>query len=651
MKNLNMNSTRIATIVLAVLLVSSTFMLLSTEVNATVVNTYAINPQINNLSYKIDPSTGLPYGNLSQYEWTSAGQQGNTRFGSGPAPDSPSLLWTQADIGTPGGTPTAFDGMVFATSTTGVRAFNATTGAIIWNCTVSMSFPGFVDIGFFDKINNQIGAGITSTGPQYINLSNGFAFPKQSITGTGWTTLGTAGSAMYWGCMFDDASKCMISVATNSESGKTVGVCINCTNYLNPYEVWQHDFDTGLEALGFGGGNAYFGGYGEGIIFAINLVTGQQVWTATKPGNAGYSITFYNGNVYHSSSSTQVTEFDGSTGATLNHFDVAGGRAFYVYGMAAAYGRIFAQSIQIPQSWVGCWDASNLAQQWKAPAMYDIAYLVGAVADRKFIISIGDYGAGTAYPGYGIVSTGCYTAAFDAFTGNQVWCIKTAFSVIGECIAYGNMYVNIGSNTYCYSDLACVPMSSTYRSADLGYQTFHGAQDLNGTVTGTVNGTFPEKLQNPIFQYKADGSISGSPVVVGGYAYFGTTAGTLYCMDSIKGTVVWSQHYNCSIYSTPTVVNGTVFTGADNGYVYALNATTGAQIWVSKTGGVSTISGELTGWLAASSPVAAGNNVYVGAQDGKLYCLSQVDGSKNWSVTVSQPQLVTAALHASTLTT
>jgi len=193
-------------------------------------------------------------------------------------------------------------------------------------------------------------------------------------------------------------------------------------------------------------------------------------------------------------------------------------------------------------------------------------------------------------------------------------------------------YVCDGSIVKCYSDLA---RDSQYRSSDVGSQTFHGSQDLNGTVTGTVNGTYPTTLNSPIIKFQADGAISGSPVVVNNLAYFGTTAGTLYCVDSLKGTKVWSNSYNCSILSTPAVFNGTVYTGADDGNIYALNATDGRLIWTVPAGGVNSVPSELTTWQTESSPMGANGFVIVGAQDGKLYCINQTTHLLMWTLGVS----------------
>ena len=67
---------------------------------------------------------------------------------------------------------------------------------------------------------------------------------------------------------------------------------------------------------------------------------------------------------------------------------------------------------------------------------------------------------------------------------------------------------------------------------------------------------------------------------------------------------------------------GFVYVGSNDGILYCLNATTGAQVWHYHTGGTAT-----------TRPYVVGSLVYVGANDGLLYCLNTGDGSFEWSYT------------------
>ena len=87
--------------------------------------------------------------------------------------------------------------------------------------------------------------------------------------------------------------------------------------------------------------------------------------------------------------------------------------------------------------------------------------------------------------------------------------------------------------------------------------------------------------------------------------------------------VIWTFDTDSSIlWSSPAVVNNRVYIGADNGKVYCLNAIDGAKIWEFSTdGGVQ------------SSPAIDDGKVYFGSNDNKVYCLDAETGSKEWSFT------------------
>jgi len=636
MKNLKLSKTRIATIILAILLVSSTYTILSA---AAQIDTSKIDIKTNANSQKLNPETGQPYGDLSQYEWKAVGADGaNTRHTDGPVPDHPQVLWSVARSGS--GIPSAFNGMVFIRVTSTVYALNATTGALAtgWPTTGAVgsgSAPGFGSNGAVVKINDQIGSWLATNGPNFFNISNGYVYPKPTIAGDGWTTLGTAGVAMYWGMMYSPEDQCYISVASNANNGKTIGLCIDCTDPIGrgAFLRWQVDFDTGLEAMGFGGGNAYFGGYGEGLLWAVDMVSGQILWRAYKQGNVGYSTTYYDGSVYHSASSTQITRFDSKTGAVLATFDVIGGRAFYVYGMSAQYGRIFAHSIEVPQGWIGGFDCKTLEQQWKYPAYYYIAYLVGACGDRKFLIVTSDVAKGSPVPGYpDSKSPGFAITAVDAFTGKFVWSITTSSATYGECLAYGNLYFQNGGNVVCYSDLA----GDQGASAQTGWPFFHGPINANGTSYGIATGNYPSNVKTAAWKFQANLGVSGSPIAVNGKVYFGSWGGNLYCLDAYKGTQIWSNQYDCRILSTPAYDNGTIYTGADDGYCYALDPNTGATIWKANAGLLNSEAVQQEAWQARNSPIVWNSTyVIVGGNDGQLYCFDAKTGATLWTNAVS----------------
>ncbi|HME53434.1 MAG TPA: PQQ-binding-like beta-propeller repeat protein, partial [Candidatus Lokiarchaeia archaeon] len=84
----------------------------------------------------------------------------------------------------------------------------------------------------------------------------------------------------------------------------------------------------------------------------------------------------------------------------------------------------------------------------------------------------------------------------------------------------------------------------------------------------------------------------------------------------------WTYTTGGVVESSPAVVGGRVYVGCDDGKVYCLNAITGASVWNYTTGGA-----------VISSPAVASGRVYVGSYDHKVYCLNAMTGASLWNYT------------------
>ena len=112
-----------------------------------------------------------------------------------------------------------------------------------------------------------------------------------------------------------------------------------------------------------------------------------------------------------------------------------------------------------------------------------------------------------------------------------------------------------------------------------------------------------------------------TPAVRGSHVYFGTEAGSFFCIDWRQAEVVWvfQSERGQSIRSSPAVSEDVVIFGSRDRRVVALDPQTGAERWQ----------------FAArqridASPVIAGQRVYVAAADGRLYALDRDSGELLW---------------------
>lgn len=125
------------------------------------------------------------------------------------------------------------------------------------------------------------------------------------------------------------------------------------------------------------------------------------------------------------------------------------------------------------------------------------------------------------------------------------------------------------------------------------------------------------------FRTHLEGSVLGGVTVLETGAMIGvTTAGDVVALDR-DGTQRWRiQLQDTAVRSTPAVgLDGNIYIGADNGRLYALDSENGQERWQFQTGGP----------LRASPIVDTSGRIYIGSQDHHVYSLD-ADGSIQWQL-------------------
>jgi eukaryotic-like serine/threonine-protein kinase len=84
-------------------------------------------------------------------------------------------------------------------------------------------------------------------------------------------------------------------------------------------------------------------------------------------------------------------------------------------------------------------------------------------------------------------------------------------------------------------------------------------------------------------------------------------------------SVKWKFTTGGMVRSSPIIAGNLLYVGSHDGSLYALNVETGAKKWEFKTGGP-----------VASTPAVAGGLVYFTSGDGNLYALDAAAGTKKW---------------------
>lgn len=132
--------------------------------------------------------------------------------------------------------------------------------------------------------------------------------------------------------------------------------------------------------------------------------------------------------------------------------------------------------------------------------------------------------------------------------------------------------------------------------------------------------------QEPRWVYPRQGGIGGA--IIGGLTishdkvFFTTSSGGVYALDAADGFVVdgWPFNTGDKIWSAPVVAGDTLYVGGFDKKLYALNVADGTQKWEPyETGGTIT-----------STPVVHDGRVFVGSFDRHVYAVDTNTGELLW---------------------
>jgi eukaryotic-like serine/threonine-protein kinase len=138
-----------------------------------------------------------------------------------------------------------------------------------------------------------------------------------------------------------------------------------------------------------------------------------------------------------------------------------------------------------------------------------------------------------------------------------------------------------------------------------------GAYDNNLYVLSAPNGQF-------LWKYATEGGIVTRPVLTEGLVLFGSEDKSLYAVSTRTGRMAWSYATDGPIRSSPIIAEGHVFFGSDDAYMYAVNLVSNRLFWRFESGG-----------LIRSSPVIVGDMMYFGTDQGDFYALTMT-GQVKW---------------------
>ncbi len=162
-----------------------------------------------------------------------------------------------------------------------------------------------------------------------------------------------------------------------------------------------------------------------------------------------------------------------------------------------------------------------------------------------------------------------------------------------------------------------------------------------------------------LWQFPTGGAVRCSPLYVAGVLYFGSDDGHVYAMEAESLRLLWRFQTRDKVLASPCYHRDAIYAASADGYLYAISVREGKMIWRAPLGSdyafvppviernkVVVAAGKklmafdtrravrrwtfTSGGLITGAPATYGRRVYVGSNDGVVYCLDSNNGRIVW---------------------
>jgi outer membrane protein assembly factor BamB len=387
---------------------------------------------------------------------------------------------------------------------------------------------------------------------------------------------------------------------------------------------WQfHTKGQVLSSPAVAGDNLYFGS-SDHCLYALDLATGTQKWRFKSEGRITSSPAVTAGVVYFGSYDGNFYAVNAATGELKWKFQTGGERRFaakHLHGAEPA-------SETMPDPFDFFLSSSVV---WNGGVYFgsgdtNVYALDAATGSLKWKFKTGDVVHGSPAISGGTLFIGSWDSNFyalDASSGKEVWRFKT-----GEDPDIHNQ----------------VGIQSSAAVAD--GVVYFGCRDSKFYAVDAASG-------KERWSYSNKGSwVISSPAVMDGKVYFATSdTGLLHALEAKSGAILFSLEFNhWPMFSSPAIAGGTLYIGSHQGKLNAIDLKTQKVAWSFETEGskkngptytkpdgtpnyeaaffdffyddmITGVQKMMSVGAVLSSPVVAGNTVYVGSTDGNVYAL------------------------------
>ncbi len=330
---------------------------------------------------------------------------------------------------------------------------------------------------------------------------------------------------------------------------------------------------------------AYFGAF-DSKMHAVDVATGEQLWTAEAGDIIQSTPSILDGTVYSAAYDGEIYAWDADTGEEI--WNVVGGGA----GERTT-------SVTVDSDGETIFVGSDDAIYSLVPETGETNWEFGTSTNLTGSPSIAD---GVAYQG----DWNGQLYAVDTGTGTEVWSrqlgsdIRSTAAVVDDVLYIG---VFGGAGSAAADELPAregPPLDHLDPSADTP------ASDNEPTGVYALNAADGSEL----WSYQMD-TVFSSPLVADGLVFAADYGGTFVALERTTGELVWSHEFDAGLgndgpTSSPVYADGVVYagSGAVESSLFAFDAQSGAVLGQFDTGGG-----------AVRSPAVTESNLYVTAED------------------------------------
>jgi serine/threonine protein kinase len=161
--------------------------------------------------------------------------------------------------------------------------------------------------------------------------------------------------------------------------------------------------------------------------------------------------------------------------------------------------------------------------------------------------------------------------------------------------------------------------SERFPDAEAMKEALMGAARRTGALSKLKTTTIATSSIKPIWSFKCEDEVRGTPLVHQGVVYIGCYDNNLYALNAGDGKFQWKYPTDGGVVSRPAIYEGNVFFGSKDQRLHVVSARSGKVVWTYFTQGP-----------IHSSPRVAEGHVFIGSDDHQLHAVNVSTSRSAW---------------------